>query len=266
MRFFKKLKKKVKSVGRDIGGGLDLLSATFSHPITASKGYSALLTGKRKKGAKILYGVTKKTKKEGAKKTIARTVRTTAVASALLLGGGTATGRTIVGKAVIPKSIGGIAKIPLIITGTTILAKSKKARKVVDVATDPTTAIRGGEIIAETIETGKPDVSVKEALVGGGLLAGAVVGGIGVVKGAKMLPDILPKDKLISEKPLGIEGETPLTPETATITTGRKPYKRRRAKKTPSVRQYVRVNIVNKPSNTGIRITNKRYLNRELLC
>lgn len=266
MGIFRKIKRTIKGTGKAVGGGLDLLSATFSHPLTATKGYTQLLTGKKKKGAKTLYGITKKTKNEGAVKTISRTVRTTALASAVLLGGGTAVGRTILAKAVVPKSIGGLAKIPIVITGGTVLFKSKKARKVVDTFTDPTTAIRGGEIIAETIETGKPGVSVKEAVVGGGLLAGAVVGGLAIVKGSQILPDLLPDKQLIKEKPLGIEGETPITPQTATITTGKKKYKRRKVKKSPSVRQSVRVNIINRPTNTGLRITNKRYLNKELLC
>lgn len=264
MGFFKKL-------GKSLGGGLDLLSATFSHPVTATKGYSQLLVGKKKKGAETLYGVVKKTKKEGAKKTILRTVRTTAVASAVLLGAGTTAGRTIVSKALIPKSIGGIAKIPLAVTGVTVLAKSKKARKTVDVATDPSTWVKGGEIIGETIETGKPPVTIKQALVGGGLIAGAVVGGVAVAKGIKKIKEDplifrAPQgEQLITEKPLGIEGETPILPETTTISPTRKAYKRRRAKKTPSVRQSVRINIVNKSKATGIKIS-KRYLKQELLC
>lgn len=252
MGMFGKLKK-------DIGGGLDVLSAVYSHPITTTK-VIAKLPFQKEKSSQQLRAVVKKTKKEGAKKTILRTIRTTAVASAVVVGGGTSAGRTFVAKTLIPKTPKGLLKIPLAVTGLTVLATSRKARKSVDVATDPTTWVKGGEIIGETIETGKPPLSPKEALLTGGLLAGGVVGAVAVTKGLDSLPSIIP------EKPVGQSNQIPLTPATATITTGKKKYKRRKAKKTPSVRQSVKINIINKPRNTGFRITNKRYLNKELLC
>lgn len=88
-------------------------------------------------------------------------------------------------------------------------------------------------------------------LVGAGVIAGAMIPAIiGKVKDIpfKEIPFLPsepePEEQLIPEKAVGIEGEVPITPEVTTITTGKKPYKRRRAKITPSVRQYVRVNVI----------------------
>lgn len=249
MGFFSKLKKKVKKLVLDL-------------PLT---GISGLIT----KSALITP----------------RLIKTDPVGSAtkaIVLGGiaAAALSPATAGRAavsLIPKSV--VGKVGAAFTGITVgtvLVKSPKARKAVSQApkTFIQTGLTGGEIIADVIETGKPKVGAKEALITGGLLAGgivAAVGAVAVVKSIKKLPSILPLDKtivpaIVPEKAIGLEGEIPILPETATITTGKKPYKRRRAKKTPSIRQSVRINIINKPRNTGLRITNKRYLNAELLC
>ena len=70
-----------------------------------------------------------------------------------------------------------------------------------------------------------------------------------------------PAQQLTKEKPVGVEGEAPILPETTTISSGKRRYKRRTAKKTPSVRQSVRVNVIANPKSTGMKIINKKYIN-----
>jgi hypothetical protein len=67
--------------------------------------------------------------------------------------------------------------------------------------------------------------------------------------------------QLQKEKAVGIQGE-PSTPETIKLSPEKKRYKRRRATKTPQVRQSVRINILNRPVTTGIR--NTTYLKERL--
>ena len=74
-------------------------------------------------------------------------------------------------------------------------------------------------------------------------------------------PEKAPEDQLIKEKPVGIDSEV-MTPETISLTP-KKRKKRAPKKKTPSVRQSVKININNRP--VGLRVTNKRYINNGLL-
>lgn len=193
----------------------------------------------------------------------------------LVLGAMTPIGQTILMSA-IKRPVKTITTILTATTLGTVLVKSPKVRKAGKkiVTGAPTLAVTGGKIIAETIETGKPPVSPKKALITGGVLAGVVVGGLVVKKGVEKvraktleIPPTLStsEEQLIPEKSIGIEGEIPVTPETTTITTGEKPYKEPTAKKRPSIRQSVRVNIDSRSKATGIKIS-KRYLNQEILC
>lgn len=68
------------------------------------------------------------------------------------------------------------------------------------------------------------------------------------------MPPVL-ESALLPEKSVGT-AETPILPETTTITTGKKPYKRRRATKIQAVRQSVKININNRA--TGTKYINKR--------
>ncbi len=78
---------------------------------------------------------------------------------------------------------------------------------------------------------------------------------------------LVPETKPAQESLItGEEGQTPLTPETTTVSTGKRRYKRRRAPKMPQVRQSVRVNVISRPVATGIRVTNKRYINERILA
>jgi len=203
MGFLKRFGKKLKS---DIAGGLDLLSAGFSHPIITTKA----LVGR---DAAAIKGVVAQTKKEGPLKTSLRTGRTTVLAAGTLLGGGTAVGRAIVSKAVIPKTVGGAVKVATVGSlGTLVLAKSptarKKALKTVDFITDPTTQVEAADVISRVIEGEK--VSPKEALKTGGVIAGGVallgagVLGAKAVKGA--LPKGLPKPSALPTKDIAGSG------------------------------------------------------------
>ena len=127
-----------------------------------------------------------------------------------------------------------------------------------------------GEVL-EKIEEGEVLPTTGEILVGAGLLGGAIIGGTllyeKLTDDKKEEPPIdttpesldAPGEQLIKEKPVGV-ADAPMTQETQTITTGKKRYKRRRAIKTPSMRQSVRVNIINSP-----RHTNKTFINERLL-
>jgi len=155
----------------DIFGGLDLLSAGFSHPV---------LTLRDPLGAVEL------TRKEGALKTISRTIRTTALAAgALLLP--TAAGLRFAGGQILTKPT--LIPIGLAIGGAA--AVSPKVRKGIDIATDPSTLIRGGEIAGEVIESGKiPDISIQEGLITGGVIGAAAV----------LIPTIIGSGKKVKEK------------------------------------------------------------------
>jgi len=147
----------LKQLGSDITGGLDLLSAGFSHPILTLRDP---------------LGAVERTREEGATKTISRTLRTTALtAGALLLP--TRAGLSFAGKQILARPA--IVPIGLIAGGAAVI--SPKIRRGIDIGTDPSTFIAGGEILGGVVETGKaPDISVGEAAIAGGIVgAGAVI-------------------------------------------------------------------------------------------
>jgi len=121
----------------------------------------------------------------------------------------------------------------------------------------------GGKALGEAYEVAEEkgeEITISEALKTAGLVGAGLVVGAGapaiIEKGkeiftditGKELKEVVPKEQLIPEKAVGDAG-IPVTPATTTITTGKKPYKRRRAKITPPVKQYVRVDIINQPRN-----------------
>jgi len=135
------------------------------------------------------------------------------------------------------------------------------------------TLFKAGKVTGEVITGEKALTGETIAEVGkgvGALLGIGAVGTIAGVIGKKILTkeDKVPKEivgALPTEKPVGIEG-APITPETVSLTEKKRPYKARRAKKVPSVRQLVKINIINRPVATGMRITNKRYISQEILA
>lgn len=137
------------------------------------------------------------------------------------------------------------------------------------------TLFKAGKVTGEVITGEKALTTETIAEVGKGLGVLAGVGAVGAVAGVigkKVLEkraevSAVPEGVVgpVAEKALGIPGETPITPETAPITPKKRAYKPRRAIKTPSVRQSVKINIISRPVSTGIRIINKRYLKQEML-
>lgn len=178
-------------------------------------------------------------------------------------------------KAIIPKTVKGkIIGVTAGILGVGILKKSPTAREAAvgaarGIQEKPAEIFKFGEKIGEFIEGKAEKPSVVEGLKKAGIVGGiAALAAGAIVVAPKAIEKIkefkgIPSDK---ETPIGIEGETPILPETTAITTPKKRYKRRRATKAPSVRQSVRVNVINRSTSTGIRITNKRYLNEKLLA
>ena len=259
MGFFDFVGRASKQLVSDLGGGLDLLSAGFQRPLQTVSG---LITFQPERVKQVVA----ETKARPLKKQITSTLITTGLATATLLSGGAIT--KLIPKTILGKSLA-VAGAGAVITSPTIA-------KVVEPTANVERLFTAGKVAGGIIEGKEKPQDVGTALktgglVGGGLIigAGAILGGQALIeKGKSLTPETLiaPVKQLITEKPVGIDGQVPITPETATITTGKTPSKRRRAKKTPSVRQSVRVNIINKPVATGIKISNKRYLNHELLC
>lgn len=231
----------IKGVGEKV---LDITSAMMLEPTTFIKSPTEAAQLVKERREAIALG-----DKEEAVAVVMETLMATAIGTGAVLGVGTMAGRVVVGKVLtklapttIPKAIG-------LATATGILITSPTARGVVSTfIDDPTKLGRGaGEIIE-----GEKDIGLGEALITGGLVGAGVVLGAGAIELVEKFRT--PEDQLIEEKGLG-EAETPITPQTTTITTGRKPYKRRRATKTPLVRQSVRVEIINAP-----KLSNKTYL------
>lgn len=190
------------------------------------------------------------------------------------------------GKAVVPKTIkgkiyGGTAGL----IGYGILRDSPTSRtfvteRVKDLPKVPGKIIGVGGDIAGVIEKDKT-FSYKDILKTGGK-AGAV--GVVAVGTAVVIPKIIdkfknrgetpiipiappsvynvePSKQLVSEKPIGIGSEV-ITPETISVSPTRKRSKRRTTKKKPSMKQSVKINILNAPKVTGI--SSKKYLKQEI--
>lgn len=230
-------------------------------------------------GRSSVYEVKKEAKKLGIGVAITAAVVGAALYPATVL----RAAKTVIPKTLKGKVLTGISGL----IGYGVLKESPIARKfakktAVKITKVPKEAVSLGTGIGKVIEKekvfGKEDIKKAVKTVG-------IVGGVAAL-GAVVIPKVIekvkdrgekpiitpeakavipePEKQLIKEKPVGIEGETPITPEVTTITTGKKPYKRRRATKQPSVRQYVKVNVINRATATGLRQTHK-YLNQELL-
>jgi len=107
----------------------------------------------------------------------------------------------------------------------------------------------------------------KENVVDVGKVAGTILG-VGIVgAGAGLIAKaVMGKDKAIEGATSilgGIQGQSPILPETAKITPTKTASKRRRATKPQSVKQSVKINIINRSTSTGIR--NRTYLKERLL-
>ena len=145
------------------------------------------------------------------------------------------------------------------------------------------TLFKAGKVSGEVITGERALTSETVADVAKGLGVAVGLGAAGVAVGAVAKKIMTKKEEaalvgaptmgleaaapqqLITEKPIGVKGEAPITPLTTDITKEKRPYRARRATKAPSVKQSVKINIISRPIATGMRITNKRYLNQELL-
>jgi len=218
----KSFSKKLKS---DITGGLDLLSAGFSHPLlTIRDPLSAV----------------KRTKQEGALQTSLRTVRNTAIVAAPLVG---AARTAILSAAASPKNL---------LLGTGLIGAaiaSPKVRTGIDVATDPTTAFRAGKLVGGVVEGKTPNISSKDALKTAGIVgAGAVIAG-GVIAGTKKakgaisaIPKLAPELKSMPSPQ--VIGGVPVEPQTT------------KKRETPTTKITVKPTFNISPPKTKILINN----------
>ena len=192
-----------------------------------------------------------------------------------------------VAKTILPKTLKGkIMTGTAALMGVGILKESPIARtfvkeRIKDIPKIPKKIIGFGGDVGGVIEKektfGKEDIvkGLKVAGIIGGVTAAAIVVAPKVTKKIKEWKEekalestktplpIEPEKQLITEKPVGIQGETPITPETTKISTGKTPYKRRRATKPQAVRQSVSINILNRSTSTGLR--NTTYLKERIL-
>lgn len=120
----------------------------------------------------------------------------------------------------------------------------------------------GGVALGKAVEVAKEkgeELSLGEALETAGLVGAGLILGAGAPAIIEKIKGIeLPKLPETKPEALGV-AEKPILPVTEVITTTKKkPTQRRRATKTPSVKQSVRINIINAPIN-------RNYLKRQLL-
>lgn len=168
-----------------------------------------------------------------------------------------------IAKLLIPKTLkGAIIGTTAALLGGGYLLESPTAREfAVETVTDLPKAMEKtfelGQELGRVMEGEAELPEVSEGLKAAGLLGAGAVLATGLIVGGE---EIIEKVKEFEpEKQIGIAKESPILPETVDIAKKRKPYKRRRATKTPSIRQSVRINIIN--DLVGQKITNKRYLN-----
>lgn len=269
MGWFKKaLTKVVKS---PVGKVMDTVSATFSHPIQTA---AAIVSP-----TKTIKQVTEKHFSQSvAKQTTDTVLATGGYVAALYAGAAVATkGLAASMKVLIPATLKG--KVIAGVTAPIALGAVIQSPELLGKAAGAPSELAqfGGDVAKFAAD---PSADTFKDILEESPVISAVVAGAGiVVAGKAVLPAIsgyltreeMEKQTAALEKSAAaaggnyIGGGSPILPATSTITTGRKPYKRRAAKKTPSVRQSVVVSIINKPVTAGIRISNKRYIKNELL-
>lgn len=276
-------------VGEKVSKVMDTFSAVFSNPISAIE---AVISPE-----KTIEEVTEEYMEQPTAEAVSETIFATLGYAGAIVGGAAVIGAakagalktlaTTVIKKIIPKTLKGKVVGALVVPAAAGLVITKPTI-IEDVMGAPGVAFQAGTVAGEpSLSKGLQFVKDHPYMSVAALAAALAALGYSAVLIARILPswkkdkapptllpeiptttpEVLttPSEQLIPEKALG-EAETPILPETTTITTGKRPYKRRRAKKVPSVRQSVRINIMNKPIATGVRITNKRYISQELLA
>jgi len=262
-----------KIVKSKFGKVMDTAAAIYSNPIKAIKTIGKETT---------LKELTAEAKSKPLSTQITKTVLSTAGYASVALGAASVATKGIAASAasLIPSTLKGkviAAAAAPIVLGAVIKEPSKTLGAVASAPSE--LAEFGGDVAtfaaSPSIETAKeiikesPIISAGLGILGVaavGAAAANVVGGVLTREEMKKQTAAFEKQaELMGSSSVGVSGETAILPERTTITTGKKQYKRHTAKKTPSVRQSVRVNIINKPSNTGIKVYNKRYINERLL-
>lgn len=267
MGWLQKLGEKV--VFSKFGKVMDTFSAVFSNPI---KAITAVVSKKT-----TIKQLTKEHFEKPLSAQITKTVLATAgYASVLFAGSAVATkGVGAVAKTLIPATLKGkvIGAIVAPIAIGAVIQSPALIGKTLDAPAELAEFGAGlGGVIADPsigafveLVKGSPVISavIGGAVLGTGALAvGSIVSGIQTRKAIKGIGDIE-----ISPA-VGVAGgvvQSPILPETVTVSPTTTQPKRRRAIKKQPIRQSVRINIVNRPATTGLRITNKRYINNELL-
>lgn len=268
MGWFKKaLTKIVKS---PVGKAMDTFSAVFTHPIQS--------VGAVFSKEKTIKQVTKKHFEQPLKTQITQTILTTGGYVASLYAGaavatkglaasvGTLIPTTLKGKAIAviaaPVVIGAVVKSPELI-GKAAGAPAELAQFGGDVA---------GFAADPSLESAKQIITESPLISAGIAAAGLVIGGAavsGVLQRQEMKKQTAALEASAAAAEMGgkgfYSGDSPILPERVGVTPTKTASKRRRATKKPSVKQSVRINIISRPVATGLRVTNKRYINQELL-
>ena len=257
---------KIKSVGKGVGAVLDTVSVGFTHPIKTA---TAIISSK----STVKEVIKEHFEEQPVTTQMLETGLATVGYVGLLLGGATAGGAAIA-KVIGKKAVSVAVKHPLgTLFGAGLLATEGGQKFVKKI---PGKVFGAGEFTGEVLEKIEEDEvlpTTGEILVGAGLLGAGLIGGAltirelekwwekkeGEKKEDKGIPTLNGEIPEIPEIPLG-KDESPILPETVTVSPTRKRYKRRRATITPSMRQSVRVNIINSP-----RHTNKTFINERLL-
>jgi len=165
-----------------------------------------------------------------------------------------------VGATLIPKTLGG--KAVAVVGSATILqserltkATTKLPQEVVSLTSNVSQLIDEPSI--ENVKKTITESPIASAILGGAaaLTIGKGVGGIVSTilntqatkenTQAMTTPQIVSEGKVVSEKEISTNEGIPITPETQTISTGKKRYKRAKKTISPSIKNSVRVNIIN---------------------
>jgi len=160
----------------------------------------------------------------------------------------------------IPKSFTGKASAALVgITGARILQKSPKARKVVSKTPEKfiKTGVKGGDIIAKTIETGDPGISPGKAVLAGGLAAGAVVGGAAIIRTVKGVKEkaLTPGTFAVPPTPLPQKSSIESPPGAANLPVVKTPVAT-----TPKLLPNIQIDI-----DIDNRRSTKKFINQQVL-
>jgi hypothetical protein len=272
-----------------VGKVLDTVTTAFVHPIQT---VSAIISP-----TKTVAQVTEAHFEQSLGKQIGQTVLATAgyAAATLTAGAVAAKGVAATAASLIPTTLKGkaIAAVAAPVVIGAVASQPLKAAEAV--AKAPSSLANVGANVANlvadpSLKNVKTLITENPVLVGGAAAAGAVAAGAGaagLVSGYLTRQELEKQTEALERSAAAAEGAIlgegtgqvlekekvtatdegkAITPETTTITTGKKRYRRATIKEKPSVRQNVRVIVANRATSTGLRIRNERYLNQRILA